>query len=94
MVQKVIRREWYILQKDPKYGKMFKQTPRFIYRKGKSIGNDLVKSDIGENKFNKLSTTVKKRYFTLSKLSKLLLDYQGTRSPRQWHSKEKIWRNH
>lgn len=39
--------------------KVFKDPPKFIYRKGKSIGNHLIRSDIREEKPNLLTQTRK-----------------------------------
>lgn len=50
MIQKAIRKSWYLLQKDKKYGKLFEKGPQIIYKRGKTIGNYLVKSDIKPKK--------------------------------------------
>lgn len=55
LIRKSIGRAWHVLQKDPKYGKLYRDPPKFIYRKGKSIGNSLIRSDIREHKPNLLS---------------------------------------
>lgn len=60
LVRKSITKAWHVLQKNPQYGKLFKEPPRFVYRKGKSLGNQLIKSDIREPKINLLSSTTKK----------------------------------
>lgn len=54
LIKNAIHKAWYILQKDTKYGKLFIQQPRFIYRKGKSIGNHLVRLDIAPKKIGDL----------------------------------------
>lgn len=35
MIQKCVLKEWHLLQNDPKYGKLFKQIPCFVYKRGK-----------------------------------------------------------
>lgn len=39
LVESTIRQWCGMLQREPKYGYLFKETPLFVYRKGKSIGN-------------------------------------------------------
>lgn len=45
IVQKAIKKSWYLLQGDKKYGKLFSKIPQFVYKKGR-IGNLLVRSNI------------------------------------------------
>lgn len=55
---------WYVvvlrkLWKDPKYGKLFKNRPKFVYRRGWSNGSELVRWH-REKKRNIMSSTRKK----------------------------------
>lgn len=52
-----------MLEKDLKYGKLFRKGPKFIYRKGKSIANQLIKSDITPKKCYLLEMTNMKGTF-------------------------------
>lgn len=65
IIQKAIKKSWYLLQGDKKYGKLFKKIPQFVYKKGKTIGNFPVKSDIGakSNVDTRLQLTDKKGTF-------------------------------
>lgn len=45
-MQSSIKKTWHVLQNDTQYGRLLTKLPRLIYRKGKSIGNHLVRSDI------------------------------------------------
>lgn len=57
MVRKTILIEWHVLQNDPKYSRLFKDVPHFVYKRGKNIGNQSVTSDIRPKKIHKISTT-------------------------------------
>lgn len=52
LVETTIKKWWGILQKEPKHGYLFKDMPMFVYRRGKTIGNQLVRAEIepGEKK--------------------------------------------
>lgn len=63
LVRESIRKAWHLLQKNVKYGKLFSQPPKFVYRKSKCLANCLVKSDIKEKTRNVLSTTNQKGTF-------------------------------
>lgn len=41
-IRSLIKKSWHILQSDTKYGCLFREPPRFVYRKGKTIGNYLI----------------------------------------------------
>lgn len=49
LIKKMVTRSWHILQSDTKFGRLFRESPRFIYRKGKTIANYLVRSDLRKN---------------------------------------------
>lgn len=45
-IESAIKKSWHLLQNDEKFSKLFKERPLFEYKKGKSIGNHLVRSDL------------------------------------------------
>lgn len=57
MMRKIILKEWHLLENDPKYGRLFKTKPRFVYKRGKNIGDQLTASDIRPKKIHKMSST-------------------------------------
>lgn len=63
LIKKSIKKAWPLLQCDSKYNKLFKNPPKFIYRKGKTIANQLVKSDISQKKIPLLLSTQQKGTF-------------------------------
>lgn len=50
LVECSIKKHWYLLQNNSKFGKLFREKPLFVYKKGKTIGNYLVRSDIAPKK--------------------------------------------
>lgn len=58
-----IRKAWHMLGKDPKCGRLFEKPPKFLYHKGLSIANPLVKSDIKTKKPHLLPATTGKGTF-------------------------------
>ncbi|XP_063796437.1 uncharacterized protein LOC134958036 [Pseudophryne corroboree] len=48
-IERIFRRNWYLLQKDPVIGKEIPDRPTFIYRKAPSLKDKLVRSAIDEN---------------------------------------------
>lgn len=46
LIETTIKKWWGILQKEPKHGHLFRDLPMFVYRKGKTIGNVLVRAEI------------------------------------------------
>lgn len=53
LVESIIKKWWKILQRNSKYAYLFKQSQRFVYCKGKIIGNQLVSSDLESKKVSK-----------------------------------------
>lgn len=71
IIQKTIMRAWHILKSDVKHGHLFRENPWFIYRKGKTIGNSLVRSNLEVKNRPPQVMSYKKRHLRLPKLSKL-----------------------
>lgn len=51
LVQSLKKKAWHVLQNYVKYGKLFNKLPRFIYRKEKSIGDHLVRTDVAPKRY-------------------------------------------
>lgn len=69
LIRNTIKKWWGMLQADQKHGKLFKQFPKFVYGKGKTIGNHLIRADIIQPKKTKqmfLQTNKKGTYACLS----------------------------
>lgn len=49
MVKNIIKKRWNILQADRKYRKLYKQFPKLVYSRGRTLGNRLVRADLLEN---------------------------------------------
>lgn len=49
------------MKSDPKYGKLFIERPKFLYRKGKCLANNLVRADIQKNKLKSLLATTSQK---------------------------------
>lgn len=63
MIKKAIMKAWHTLGSDSKYGKLFQEIPRFIYRKGSTIGNSLVRSELdAKNRSNQVCSHKKGTY--------------------------------
>lgn len=60
IVCKAIMGAWHLLQIDPKDGRLFTDPPKFVYLKGRTIGNQLIRSDIRKKKKSLMTSTVKK----------------------------------
>ncbi|XP_041417084.1 uncharacterized protein LOC108715416 [Xenopus laevis] len=52
-LKRTINKHWSILQNDKTYGKLFLNNPLFSYKRGKSIGDQLTKTDIKRHKYKK-----------------------------------------
>lgn len=68
-VRKSINKAWSLLQKDTKYGRLFNQRPKFVYHKGRSLANRLVRADIKKRNKSLLLTTTKKGTFYVCPVS-------------------------
>lgn len=62
LIKRLIKKSRHILQSDAKYGRLFFDIPKFVYRKGKTLGNYLVKSDLRMNENNKHAVSHKCMY--------------------------------
>lgn len=50
LVESTIKKCWKRLQGEPKYGYLFKEPPRFMYREERIVGSQLVRSDLENRK--------------------------------------------
>lgn len=63
MIRTTINKAWFVLQSDPAIKKLFHARPRFIYRKGKSISNHLIRSDLKKDTIRHTNKDDKKGTF-------------------------------
>lgn len=63
LIKRAITKSWHILQRDQKYDKLFKNLPHFIYKRGKSIDNQLIRSDIRKKIEKEPSRPIKQALF-------------------------------
>lgn len=50
LVKRAIKKTWHVLQNDRTIGRLFRDNPKFIYKKGKTIANYLTRADIKKKK--------------------------------------------
>lgn len=90
LFESTVKKWWGILQWEQKYGHVFKEVPCFSYRKGRSVGNQIVRADIQPKKTSCqtfLNTPKKGMYPCLTCHNcSAIIKGDSVRHPRKGHS--------
>ncbi|XP_056409510.1 uncharacterized protein LOC130329910 [Hyla sarda] len=84
LIKKTVNKYWGLLRADSKYGNIFEKLPRFIYKKGKSLANNLVRADMKEKRKTKqsfLCTKKKGTFPSIIKTDAICHSLKGTKIP-------------